>query len=195
MSLGRILTHASLGAVPNPNASPARSGVTCHFRLLPGFASTVGAPSLVLTSKRRGGGALACRCSSGPGGSESKNVLDAFFLGKALAEALNERIESTVGEFLSTVGRLQAEQQKQVQEFQEDVLERAKHAKETAAREALEAQGLIPTSPAPTNGSAIGSSPASPGSPPHPDAVDVTVDLEVDTSGKEGPTLEVSNDS
>ena len=39
-------------------------------------------------------------------------------MGKAFAEALNERIESTVGEFLSTVGRLQAEQQKQVQEFQ-----------------------------------------------------------------------------
>jgi hypothetical protein len=54
----------------------------------------------------------------GDGDSSSKNVLDAFFLGKALAETLNERIESTVGELLSTVGRLQAEQQRQVQEFQ-----------------------------------------------------------------------------
>lgn len=44
--------------------------------------------------------------------------MDAFFLGKALAEALNERIESAVGEFFSTIGRLQSEQQKQVQEFQ-----------------------------------------------------------------------------
>lgn len=52
------------------------------------------------------------------GDGESRTVLDAFFLGKAVAEALNERIESAVGEFLSTVGRLQAEQQKQVQEFQ-----------------------------------------------------------------------------
>lgn len=52
------------------------------------------------------------------GENESKQVLDAFFLGKALAEALNERVESAVGELLSTVGRLQAEQQKQVQEFQ-----------------------------------------------------------------------------
>ncbi|GKB69925.1 hypothetical protein Tco_0931337 [Tanacetum coccineum] len=42
---------------------------------------------------------------------ESKEVVDDF------AEGLNERIRSTVGEFLSTVGRLQAEQQKQVQEF------------------------------------------------------------------------------
>lgn len=56
------------------------------------------------------------RIFSGDG--ESRTVLDAFFLGKAVAEALNERIESAVGEFFSTVGRLQAEQQKQVQEFQ-----------------------------------------------------------------------------
>lgn len=55
---------------------------------------------------------------AGDGDSSSRTVLDAFFLGKAVAEALNERIESTVGEFLSTVGRLQAEQQKQVQDFQ-----------------------------------------------------------------------------
>ncbi|GMI73502.1 hypothetical protein HRI_001019500 [Hibiscus trionum] len=91
------------------------------------------------------------RSSTGPGApgsgdNESRNVLDAFFLGKALAEALNERVESTIGEFLSVVGRLQAEQQKQVQDFQEEVFERAKRAKEKAAREALEAQGLIPKS-------------------------------------------------
>ncbi|XP_042500924.1 uncharacterized protein At4g13200, chloroplastic-like [Macadamia integrifolia] len=95
---------------------------------------------------------LECRSSSRPGApgsgddNESRTILDAFFLGKALAEALNERIESTVGELLSAVGRLQAEQQKQVQEFQDDVFERAKRAKEKAAREAREAQGLIPNS-------------------------------------------------
>ncbi|XP_009628665.1 uncharacterized protein At4g13200, chloroplastic [Nicotiana tomentosiformis] len=94
---------------------------------------------------------FTCNCSSTPGGpspgeNESKNILDAFFLGKALAEAVTERIESTVGEFLSTVGRLQAEQQKQVQDFQEEVLERAKQAKEKAARETMDTQGLIPNS-------------------------------------------------
>ncbi|KAD0351782.1 hypothetical protein E3N88_44404 [Mikania micrantha] len=96
---------------------------------------------------------LKCNCSRTPGDpdrgeNESKQILDAFFLGKAFAEALNERIESTVGEFLSTVGRLQAEQQRQVQEFQDEVLERAKKAKEKAAREAMEAQGLVPKSTA-----------------------------------------------
>lgn len=52
------------------------------------------------------------------GDRDRRTVLDAFFLGKAVAEALNERIESTVGEFLSSIGRLQAEQQKQVLDFQ-----------------------------------------------------------------------------
>ncbi|KAL1368266.1 hypothetical protein HN51_022412 [Arachis hypogaea] len=101
--------------------------------------------------------ALRCNSSIWPGGpasgdgdssSSSRSILDAFFLGKAVAEAVNERVESAVGEFLSTVGRLQAEQQKQVQEFQEEVLERAKKAKEKAAREA---QGLVPNYTAETD--------------------------------------------
>ncbi|CAL0324420.1 unnamed protein product [Lupinus luteus] len=81
--------------------------------------------------------------SSGDGDSSSTNVLDAFFLGKAVAEVVNERIESTVGEILSAVGRLQAEKHKQVQIFQEDVFERARKAKAEAAREPTEAQELI----------------------------------------------------
>lgn len=52
------------------------------------------------------------------GKNDSKDILDAFFLGKAFAEALNERIGSTVGEILSVIGQWQAEQQKQVQDFQ-----------------------------------------------------------------------------
>ncbi|GAU38168.1 hypothetical protein TSUD_263940 [Trifolium subterraneum] len=101
--------------------------------------------SIQLPTSKRGFQTTGIRCNSsffpgGDGDSSSKNVLDAFFLGKALAETLNERIESTVGELLSTVGRLQAEQQRQ-----EEVLDKAKKAKEKAAREAAEAQpqGLV----------------------------------------------------
>ncbi|KNA20019.1 hypothetical protein SOVF_056300 [Spinacia oleracea] len=104
-------------------------------------------PQLSFSSRSQSPKPIYCSNSPGAGENDSKTVLDAFFLGKALGEALTERIESTVGEFLSTVGRLQAEQQKQVQEFQEDVLERAKRAKEKAARESMEEQGrLIPNS-------------------------------------------------
>ncbi|KAG6592865.1 putative protein, chloroplastic [Cucurbita argyrosperma subsp. argyrosperma] len=84
------------------------------------------------------------RCSSGDG--DSRTVLNAFFLGKALAEALTERVESTIGEVLSGIGRLQAEQQKQILDFQEEVLERAKKAQEKAARDAKEVQGPISSS-------------------------------------------------
>lgn len=52
------------------------------------------------------------------GGNDSKAVLDAFFLGKAVAEAVTERIEATVGEFFSVIGQWQAEQRKQVLDLQ-----------------------------------------------------------------------------
>ncbi|CAL9225052.1 unnamed protein product [Arabidopsis halleri] len=105
---------------------------------------------LAVEARRR---STSLRCSKGTHGSDSgenenRSVLDAFFLGKALAEVINEKIESTVGEVLGTIGRFQAEQQKQVQEIQEEVLERAKKAKERAARETKEEQGLVASKPA-----------------------------------------------
>ncbi|XP_016900330.1 uncharacterized protein At4g13200, chloroplastic isoform X2 [Cucumis melo] len=66
-----------------------------------------------------GSSRLLARCSSGDG--DSRTILDAFFLGKALAEALTERIESTIGEVLSGIGKLQAEQQKQITDFQTEL--------------------------------------------------------------------------
>ncbi|CAI0426638.1 unnamed protein product [Linum tenue] len=92
---------------------------------------------LVLTARR--GTSLRCRSSTDSADStseenESKSVLDAFFLGKALAEVLNERLESAVGEIMSTIGKLQSDQQKHIQGFQEDVVGRAKKAKQEAAQ-------------------------------------------------------------
>ncbi|KAL5990450.1 hypothetical protein ACLOJK_011352 [Asimina triloba] len=78
------------------------------------------------------------------GKNDSKTILDAFFLGKALAETLSERVEATVGELLSSIGQWQAEQRKQVEDLQDEVFERAKRAKERAAIEALEKQGSPP---------------------------------------------------
>ncbi|XP_038703274.1 uncharacterized protein LOC119999652 [Tripterygium wilfordii] len=154
-----------------------------------------------LSHEARGRLMVSCNSSTRPGGlgsgdSDSKGVLDAFFLGKALAEALTERIESTVGEFFSTVGRLQAEQQKQVQDFQEEVLERAKKAKERAAREAMEAQGLVYKS---TDGVVPGSSPDSPPRTtlsPSSDAAETGVDSPTNTGyqAQGQPVLEASND-
>lgn len=52
------------------------------------------------------------------GNKESKQVLDAFFLGKAVAEAVSERVGSALGELLSEIGQRQAEQQRRFREFQ-----------------------------------------------------------------------------
>ncbi|KAJ9543482.1 hypothetical protein OSB04_023189 [Centaurea solstitialis] len=155
-----ISSPTALSRIPsNPQISSSSSSSSSILRLnftnnRHGKGAAVG---MLMLQKNTPRNRFRCNCSSSPGENESKEVLDAFFLGKALAEALNERIESTVGEFLSTVGRLQAEQQKQVQEFQDDVLERAKKAKEKAAREAMEAQGLVRK---PTSSSIISSSTA-----------------------------------
>lgn len=144
---------ASLQVKAIPRAYPSNSAIPSTSHEQPRYSSNLKLTSIGAAPRAR----IICNCSSkprGPGESESRSVLDAFLLGKALAEALNERIESAVGEFLSTIGRLQAEQQKQVQDFQDDVLERAKRAKEKAAREAMEAQGLISKSTTTTDTSA-----------------------------------------
>ncbi|CAI5467071.1 unnamed protein product [Closterium sp. Yama58-4] len=76
------------------------------------------------------------RQAQSSGDERSKDVLDAFFLGKAVAEVVSERVGSAVGEILSEVGRRQAEQQQQLKQFQEEVKERAREALERAAKDA-----------------------------------------------------------
>ncbi|KQJ83559.1 uncharacterized protein At4g13200, chloroplastic [Brachypodium distachyon] len=107
------------------------------------FLSSTAAPSSVnklpkFAARSSGGGP---RPEPQAGDNESKAVLDAFFLGKAFAEALTEKAESVVGEVFSVLGQWQAEQQKQVQEFQEEVVQRAQKAKERAAVEVVDDKG------------------------------------------------------
>ncbi|CAN6235607.1 unnamed protein product [Urochloa humidicola] len=113
---------------PFPASGPRRASPS-STRRLPRFAA------------RSSGGGGGSRPEPKPGDNESKAVLDAFFLGKAFAEALTERLESVVGEVFSVVGQWQAEQQKQVQDFQEEVLQRAQKAKERAATEVTDDKG------------------------------------------------------
>ncbi|KAF5746318.1 hypothetical protein HS088_TW06G00489 [Tripterygium wilfordii] len=161
---------------------------------------------------------VSCNSSTRPGSpssgdSDSMGVLDAFFLEKALAETLIERIESTVGGFFSIVGRLQAEQQKQVQDFQilfwisrqlhyryfygctKTCWKGLKKAKERAACEAMEVQGLVYKS---TDGVVPGSSPDSPPRTtlsPSSDAAETGVDSPTNIGYQaQGPVLEASND-
>ncbi|KAK7350251.1 hypothetical protein VNO77_08609 [Canavalia gladiata] len=204
-------TVLSLSASPTTFSSPTLSKTySSFFPLFSNFAvhsfssSSSTKPRRVELRPQRASQntALRCNCSIWPGGpgsgdndSSSKSILDAFFLGKAVAEALNERIESTVGEVLSVVGRLQAEQQKQVQDFQEEVLERARKAKEKAAQEAMEAQGLIPKSAVETKVSDSATSQAS-NSATYPITVQYTAasGTYIEPAKGEEPPFSASND-
>jgi vacuolar-type H+-ATPase subunit H len=55
-------------------------------------------------------------------------VLDAFFVGKALAETLLERAGEAVSEALSAVGRAEAERDEAIRQFQDDVVNKAREA-------------------------------------------------------------------
>ena len=60
----------------------------------------------------------------------SKSQLDAFFIGRATAEAVINRIEETVTDALSALGKFDAEQREQVRKFVDTVLEKAEVQKE-----------------------------------------------------------------
>jgi hypothetical protein len=62
----------------------------------------------------------------------SNPVVQAFFLGRAAAEVLNEQLEATVTNALSDLGKFDAEQRERLRQFTEDVVERAKQAEGSA---------------------------------------------------------------
>lgn len=55
----------------------------------------------------------------------SNPVVQAFFLGRALAEAINEKIEDTLTNALSELGKFDAEQRERLHQFIEEVLAKA----------------------------------------------------------------------
>jgi hypothetical protein len=60
-------------------------------------------------------------------------MLHAFFVGRALAEAVNEQAEHLVTDSLSWLGRFDAEQRERLRQFTEEVLARAQQAEGAAA--------------------------------------------------------------
>ena len=55
----------------------------------------------------------------------SKPAVDAFFVGRAVAEGLYEQLENLFTNALSELGKFDAEQRERLREFTEQVLERA----------------------------------------------------------------------
>ncbi len=61
----------------------------------------------------------------------SNPLVHAFFVGRAVAEAINEQIERSLTDFLSEVGKFDAEQRERLRQFTEEVVARANRTEET----------------------------------------------------------------
>ncbi|MBC1236416.1 thylakoid lumen protein [Nostoc linckia z18] len=62
----------------------------------------------------------------------SNPLVQAFFVGRAVAEVVNERLEVALTDALSELGKFDAEAREQLRQFTEEVLERANRAAEAA---------------------------------------------------------------
>jgi polyhydroxyalkanoate synthesis regulator phasin len=64
----------------------------------------------------------------------NNSVINAFFVGRALAQTLNEQMEDALTNALSELGRFDAEQRERLRQFTEKVMETAEREAETAMR-------------------------------------------------------------
>ena len=62
----------------------------------------------------------------------SNPLVQAFFVGRAVAEVINERVEVALTDALSELGKFDAEAREQLRQFTEEVIERANRAAEAA---------------------------------------------------------------
>jgi len=62
----------------------------------------------------------------------SNPLVQAFFVGRAVAEVVNERLEVALTDALSDLGKFDAEAREQLRQFTEEVLERAHRSAEAA---------------------------------------------------------------
>jgi polyhydroxyalkanoate synthesis regulator phasin len=62
----------------------------------------------------------------------SNPLLQAFFVGRAVAEVVNERLEVAITDALSDLGKFDAEAREQMRQFTTEVMERANRAAEAA---------------------------------------------------------------
>ncbi|MBW4472657.1 MAG: hypothetical protein KME45_20125 [Stenomitos rutilans HA7619-LM2] len=75
---------------------------------------------------------------------------DAFFIGRALAEAVYEQTERVLTDTLSELGKFDAEQRERLRQFTEEVLARAQRDAE-AARKARSTTAIVPVGTQPTD--------------------------------------------
>ncbi|CEJ42586.1 DUF6825 family protein [Umezakia ovalisporum] len=64
----------------------------------------------------------------------SNPFVQAFFLGRAVAEVINERLEVAITDALSDLGKFDAEAREQMRQFTQEVIERSNRAAEAAGQ-------------------------------------------------------------
>jgi|SRR4028118_655146 polyhydroxyalkanoate synthesis regulator phasin len=64
----------------------------------------------------------------------SNSVIHAFFVGRAVAQALNEQVEDALTNALSELGKFDAEQRERLRQFSDRVMELASREAETTMR-------------------------------------------------------------
>lgn len=79
----------------------------------------------------------------------SKPAVDAFFVGRAVAESLYEQLENLFTNALSELGKFDAEQRERMRQFTEQVLERADQEAQ------MTNQGTVPYGSSPINSQSI----------------------------------------
>ncbi|MEA5593868.1 DUF6825 family protein [Rivularia sp. UHCC 0363] len=75
----------------------------------------------------------------------SNPLVQAFFVGRAAAEVLNERVEGAFTDALSELGKLDAELKEHMRSFSSEVMQRAERSAETAG--ATRGRYTTPTAP------------------------------------------------
>jgi polyhydroxyalkanoate synthesis regulator phasin len=83
----------------------------------------------------------------------SNPLVHAFFVGRALAEAIGEQVENTVTNTLSELGKFDAEQRERLRQFTTQVLERANQAEELATQHTSSA--IVPVASKPEDLQAV----------------------------------------
>ncbi|MEH2079865.1 MAG: DUF6825 family protein [Nostoc sp.] len=71
----------------------------------------------------------------------SNPLVQAFFVGRAVAEVVNERLEVALTDALSDLGKFDAEAREQLRQFTEEVLERARAAETANAGQSTASTG------------------------------------------------------
>jgi hypothetical protein len=78
----------------------------------------------------------------------SNPLVHAFFVGRAAAEIVSEKMENALTDALSELGKFDAEAREQLRQFTEQVTERAEREMAAAAVGRTTATGVNPTQPA-----------------------------------------------